>query len=84
MTKLKLYTLALTAFLDEEGGAGVVAVPGACVARNLGHAIDQGMSASRRLYPEREGWTDHRAVAIEIPPHLIEEVYTQEAANASP
>ena len=78
MTKLKLYTLTLTAKFEEMGTPGVVrAVPSACAARNLGHAIDQGMDAARRLYPSQEGWGDHKAIAIEIPSHLIEEVYTQ-------
>ena len=78
MPRLKLYTLTLTAYFEEAGTPGVVrAVPGACAARNLGHAIDQGMDAAERLYPSQEGWSDHKAIAIEVPSHLIEKVYTQ-------
>ena len=82
MPRLKLWTLALSAIFSEKGTRGI-AVPGACAARNLGHAIDQGMSAAKRLFPSHEGWSEHNAVAIEIPSHLIEEVWTQEAINVS-
>lgn len=84
MPKLKLYTIALTVTFEETGSPGVTRVtPGACAARRLGHAIDQGMDAARRLYPSQEGWSDHKAITIVIPSHLIEEIYTQEVVNVS-
>ena len=86
MPRLKLYTLTLTALFREKGTTGVVrAIPGACASENVSQAIDEGMSAAKRLFPSQEGWSEHNAVAIEIPSHLIEEVYTQEVStNVSP
>ena len=85
MIKLKLYTLTLAAKLEETGTPSVVrAVPGACAARTVSQAIDEGMTAAKRLFPTVEGWSEHNAIAIEIPSHLVEEVYTQEVANVSP
>jgi len=86
MPRLKLYTIALTARHDDMGTPGtVMAVPGVCVARNLGHAIDQGMAAAKRLFPIREGWSDHKAPAIEVPSYLVEKICAQEVStNASP
>ena len=85
MTNLKLYTLILTALFREKGTPGVVrAIPGACAAQTVSQAIDEGLAAAKRLFPVIEGWSEHNAVAIEIPSHLIEEVYTQEVIDASP
>ena len=79
MPRLKLYTLTLTATFREKGTPGIVrTIPGACASENVSLAIDEGMSAAKRLFPVAEGWSEHNAVAIEIPSHLIEEIYTQE------
>lgn len=68
---MKLYTLAVAATRDSDGGPAIRTFPAIALAESEREAHAEGMAGAHQHLPAADGWRDHQVVLYAIPPHLI-------------